>query len=104
MTTKPICVCIELVSWVNDLARNPVRNAKYHVDAKSGDTLRDVLRGFSQQHPKLHQSLWAENDSMEIGPHIEIIVNDAIMGLEKDLHSPMEGGDLVVLAGQYIGG
>ena len=104
MTNPPATVCIELVSWVNDLAQSPAKDARYQVTIRQADTLRDVLQRFSQHHPKLHKSLWSSEDPKEIGPHIEIIVNDAIMGIEKDLHSPIEGVQLVVLAGQYIGG
>ena len=69
-----------------------------------GDTARTVLNQLTGRFPKLKETLWDDNDRSKIGPHIEIIVNDAILGVTHDLDSTLNEGDRITLAGQYIGG
>ena len=40
----------------------------------------------------------------ELAEHLEIAVNDALMGIRHTLDSEMKEGDLVLLMGQYMGG
>ena len=77
---------------------------EFHEPAKAGDTVRDVLKGLSARFPKLDNALWDENARNEIGTHIEVIVNDTIMGNDYTLESPVKPGYQIILTGQYIGG
>jgi len=64
-------------------------------------TVRSVLRGLSGRYPDLDAALWHGN---ELGEHVEVIVNDAILGVTHDLDSPVKPGDRIMLLGQYMGG
>jgi molybdopterin converting factor small subunit len=64
-------------------------------------TVRSVLRGLSARYPDLQAALWHGN---ELGEHVEIIVNDAILGVTHDLDSPVKPGDRIMLLGQFMGG
>jgi molybdopterin converting factor small subunit len=64
-------------------------------------TVRSVLRGLSARYPDLEAALW---HGKELGEHVEIIVNDAILGVTHDLDSPVKPGDRIMLLGQFMGG
>jgi len=64
-------------------------------------TVRSVLRGLSDRFPELAAALWHGN---ELGEHIEVIVNDAVLGIDHTLDSRLRPGDRVTLVGQYLGG
>jgi len=64
-------------------------------------TVRSVLRGLSDRFPELTAALWHGN---ELGEHIEVIVNDAVLGIDHTLDSQLRPGDRVTLVGQYLGG
>ncbi len=100
-----ITVQVELISWVNQFVDGSgTGSVTLEEPAKPGDTVRTVLRQVADRYPKLKASLWDENDRTQIGPHIEIIVNDAILGVEHELDSSLQQGDRITLTGQYIGG
>ena len=64
-------------------------------------TVRSVLRGLSARYPDLQAALW---HGKELGEHVEVIVNDAILGVAHDLDSSVKPGDRIMLLGQYMGG
>jgi molybdopterin converting factor small subunit len=68
-----------------------------------GDTVRTVLRRLSRRFPQLEGALW-DPESGELGPHIEVVVNGAILGVRHGLDSELKGGDRILLFGQYMGG
>jgi hypothetical protein len=39
-----------------------------------------------------------------LGEHIEVLVNDAVLGIHHTLDSPAQAGDTIALIGQYLGG
>jgi molybdopterin converting factor small subunit len=63
--------------------------------------VRSVLRGLSGRFPELEAALW---HGTEIGEHIEVLVNDAVLGISHSLDSPLRPGDQITLLGQYMGG
>ena len=67
----------------------------------AGATVRSVLRDLSRRFPDLHAALWHGD---ELGEHIEILVNDAVLGIDHTLDSPLGAGDRVVLLAQFMGG
>ena len=66
-----------------------------------GATVRSVLTGLSARYPELHRALWHGN---ELGEHIEVLVDDAVLGIEHSLDSRLTSRDRVTLIGQYLGG
>jgi molybdopterin converting factor small subunit len=68
-----------------------------------GETLRQVLRRFSARHPDLDAALWSP-DHTQLGEHLEIVVNDAMLGVTHELDSPLQGGERITLLGQFMGG
>jgi len=47
-----------------------------------------------------HRRLWAQSSDA----HIEILVNDAVLGIDHTLDSPLKPGDHVTLLAQFMGG
>ena len=39
-----------------------------------------------------------------LGEHIEVLVNDAVLGIDHELDSPIAEGDRIVLLAQFMGG
>jgi molybdopterin converting factor small subunit len=64
-------------------------------------TVRSVLKGLSVRFPELDAALW---HGAGLGEHIEILVNDAVLGIDHTLDSPLEPGDRVTLLAQFMGG
>ena len=101
---EPFTVQVETLSWVHSLVDGPQEGSRFfQEEARPGDRVRDVLRRLSDRYPKLAEALW-DPATGEIGSHIEIIVNDTILGVSYELDSPVNPGDTILLAGQYIGG
>ena len=102
---NPITVQVELVAWITTFVGGTGSGSQvYEEELPAGATVDAALRQLSQRFPKLHQSLWDPEDRSAIGPHIEIIVNDAILGVAHHLESPLNDGDRIILTGQYVGG
>ena len=98
-------VNVEAIAWVRTFLGGPASGAQqFEESASKGDTVRDVLKALSARFPELDHALWDEFARNEIGTHIEIIVNDTILGSDYSLESPVHPGDQIILTGQYIGG
>ncbi len=68
-----------------------------------GETVREVLQRFSSRFIELEQALW-DASKTELGEHIEVLVNDAVLGISHTLDSGLKPGDRITLVGQYMGG
>src|SRR5881628_3665818 len=66
-----------------------------------GATVRSVLAGLSSRYPELAAALW---HGSELGEHIEVLVNDAVLGIAHSLDSPLKPGDRITLLAQFMGG
>jgi hypothetical protein len=64
-------------------------------------TVRSVLKTLSVRFPELDAALWHGND---LGEHIEILVNDAVLGVEHTLDSRLAPADRLTLLAQFMGG
>jgi molybdopterin converting factor small subunit len=64
-------------------------------------TVRSVLKTLSVRFPELDAALWHGGN---LGEHIEILVNDAVLGIDHTLDSPIKPGDRVTLLAQFMGG
>ncbi|HEV8474010.1 MAG TPA: MoaD/ThiS family protein [Methylomirabilota bacterium] len=64
-------------------------------------TVRSVLKGLSGRFPELDAALW---HGPSLGEHIEVLVNDAVLGVAHELDSPLAPGDRLTLLAQFMGG
>ncbi len=95
---------MEVVSWVTKFTGGPGTGRKeFEESVVPGETLRDVLGRFSGRYPELDQALW-DAGKKALGEHIEVMVNDAVLGITHTLDTPLKAGDRITLLGQYMGG
>jgi molybdopterin converting factor small subunit len=100
----PIRVIIETISYVNEMVSDAPGGAReFEVQARPGETVCDILRRFSREHPRLNAALW-DPETGGIGSHIEVIFNDSILGVRDSEDTPVSDNDRIVLTGQYVGG
>jgi len=98
VTTVPI----EIVGWPTKFVGGDGSTRRlFEEPLADGATLRTVLRGLSARFPELQAALWHGQD---LGEHIEILVNDAVLGIDHDLDSRLAPGDRVALLAQFMGG
>jgi sulfur-carrier protein len=97
-------VTIEAVAWVTQFVGGDGTRRKVFDEAIApGATVRSVLSRLSDRHPTLRDVLWSRAGG-ELAEHIEILVNDAVLGLTHSLDSPVRDGDRITLLAQYAGG
>jgi molybdopterin converting factor small subunit len=97
-------VQIDTVAWVTRfVGGNGSDRIGFDLLLESGDTVRTVLRRLSDRFPQLQYALW-DAESGELGEHIEVVVNGAILGVRHGLDSALKDGDRILLFGQYMGG
>ena len=60
----------------------------------------DLLAGVATTNDK---ALW-DAQTGDLGEHIEVLVNDAVLDITHTLDSPVHDGDKIALIGQYLGG
>lgn len=97
-------VTLEVTTWVTKQVGGDGSGARlFEEPFAAGDTVRTVLRRFSHRFPELDAALWNPTRT-ELGESIEVIVNDAVLGVHHRLDSPLEGGERITLLGQFMGG
>lgn len=95
---------IEITTWVTKHVGGDGTGSKQFDEAIGrGDTPRTVLRRFTHRFPELDSALWSPDHS-ELGSHIEVVVNDEVLGVAYDLDTPLTGGERITLLGQFMGG
>ena len=93
---------VEVIGWPTRFVGGDGANRRvFDEPVAAGATVRSVLRGLSARFPDLAAALWHGND---LGEHIEILVNDAVLGIDHTLDSPVKAGDRIVLLAQFMGG
>jgi molybdopterin converting factor small subunit len=93
---------VEVLAWVTKFVGGNGSQRRLFDEPLAPDaTVRSVLRGLSARFPELQHALWHEN---EIGSHVEVLVNDAVLGVSHELDSPVKAGDCIALVGAYLGG
>jgi molybdopterin converting factor small subunit len=93
---------VEVVGWPTRFVGGDGANRRvFEEPAAAGATVRSVLRGLSARFPELAAALWHGDD---LGEHIEVLVNDAVLGIDHGLDSPLRPGDRIVLLAQFMGG
>ena len=105
VATRPITVRVEVLSWVNKLVGGPGTGEEaVDVAVPKGASVRAVLRAISDRYPELGRALWDPTRPRELGDNIEVLVNNAVLGVSHDLDSEVLEGERVTLLGQYMGG
>ncbi len=105
MTGEPIRVHVEVLSWVNKFVSGPATGeVTLSEEVARGATVRSVLRQVTDRYPELGNALWDAGQPREIGDNIEVMVNNAVLGVSHDLDSEVLDGDRITLLGQYMGG
>ena len=95
---------VEAVAWVTQfVGGDGTRRRVFEEAVAPGATVRTVLRSLSNRFPKLDEALW-QRSGEGLAEHIEVLVNDAVLGITHDLDSPVQPGDRITLIGQYTGG
>jgi len=95
---------IEVTTWVTKQVGGDGTGSKlFDEDIRRGDTPRTVLRRFTTRFPELDSALWSPDHS-ELGSHIEVLVNDEVLGVSYELDTPLIGGERITLLGQFMGG
>jgi molybdopterin converting factor small subunit len=95
-------VPVELVGWPTRFVGGDGGTRRvFDEPLGPGATVRSVLRGLSARFPDLAEALWHGD---ELGEHIEVLVNDAVLGIDHTLDSPLGPGDRIALLAQFMGG
>jgi len=93
---------VEVASWVTKFVGGDGTGRRVLEEPlTSGVTVRSVLAGVSSRYPELAAALW---HGRELGEHIEVLVNDAVLGIAHSLDSPLKPGDRITLLAQFMGG
>jgi molybdopterin converting factor small subunit len=97
-------VTIEAVAWVTQfVGGDGTRRRVFDETIAPGATVRSVLSHLSDRYPTLRDVLWSRAGG-DLAEHIEILVNDAVLGLTHTIDSPVRDGDRITLLAQYAGG
>ncbi len=97
-------VTIEVVAWITKFVGGTGTQRKLFNEPLDPDpTVRGILRAFAQKFPELSAALW-DAKTGGLAEHIEVLVNDAVLGVQHTLDSPLADGDRVTLVGAYMGG
>jgi molybdopterin converting factor small subunit len=97
-------VTIEAIAWATQFVGGDGTRRRVFDEAVDSDTtVRSVLSRLSDRYPTLRNVLW-NRASGDLSEHIEILVNDVVLGLSHTLDSPVRDGDRITLLGQYAGG
>lgn len=95
---------VEVVPWLTRFfGTDNGRRIKLQRDLRPGETVEAFLRRLGQDYPELGQALW-DPQTGELGEHIEIVINDAVLGIDQQVDTPLRPGERVTLVPAYIGG
>lgn len=95
-------VTVEVVAWITTFVGGDGTGRRALEEPLTpGATVRSVLAGLTARFPDLRAALW---QGAELGEHIEVLVNDAVLGVSHALDSPLRPGDRITLLAQFMGG
>ena len=102
--TPTLAVSVEVTTWVTrHVGGDGSGSVVFTESFAPGETLRQVLRRFSARHAELDAARWSP-DHTQLGEHLEVVVNDAVLGVTHELDTPLQGGERITLLGQFMGG
>jgi molybdopterin converting factor small subunit len=97
-------VTVEVTTWVSKYVGGDGSGARtFEEPITPGEKLGDLLQRYSMRFPELDAALW-DSTRTALAEHIEVLVNDAVLGVSHDLDTPLEGGEHITLLGQFMGG
>jgi molybdopterin converting factor small subunit len=97
-------VTVEVVAWVTKfVGGDGTRRRIFEEAVAPGASVRSILVLLTDRHGALREALW-DRATGDLSEHIEVLVNDAVLGLTHTLDSPVRDGDKITLVGQYTGG
>ena len=101
-TDQAATIPVEMSSWITRFVGGDGRGPRV-IDEPLGpeSTVRSVLESLSARYPELRAALWHDR---ELGEHIEVLVNDAVLGINHTIDSSLRPGDRITLLAQYMGG
>jgi hypothetical protein len=103
-TAKRLTATVEVTTWVTKyVGGDGAGTLLFEEPITPGDTVGDVLRRYSARFPELDAALW-DGSRKGLGPHIEVLVDDAVLGVTHDLGTPLVGEERITLLGQFMGG
>lgn len=93
---------MEVVGWpTRFIGGDGATRRVFEEPVSPSSTVRSVLKAVSTRFPELDAALW---HGAGLGEHIEVLVNDAVLGIDHTLDSPVKPGDRVTLLAQFMGG
>ena len=97
---------VEVNAWVHSLVDGPMGGEREFAEpAQRGDCVVDILRRLGQRFPKLQEALWDGPPAKGVlGGHLEILVNNTILGSDYQLESPVDAAMEIMITGQFVGG
>ena len=97
-------VTVEVTTWVSKYVGGDGSGPRaFKEPITPGEKLGDLLQRYSRRFPELDGALW-DATRTALGEHIEVLVNDAVLGVSHDLDTPLGGGERITLLGQFMGG
>jgi molybdopterin converting factor small subunit len=100
--TSAATMPVEIVGWpTRFVGGDGATRRVFDEPFAPGTTVRSLLRALTSRFPDLDAALWHGDG---LGEHIEVLVNDAVLGLTHALDSPLAPGDRVTLLAQFMGG
>jgi molybdopterin converting factor small subunit len=97
-------VSVEAVAWVTRFVGGDGASRRvFREPLQPGDSARSVLRRLSARFPTLAEALWNPSTG-ELAEHVQVMVNDAVLGADVTLDTLLSPGDTVTLLGQFMGG
>ena len=95
-------VTVEVTSWATKfVGGDGTGQRRFEEPLASGATVRSVLSGLTARYPELNEHVW---NGRELGEHLEVLVNDAVLGIDHELDSVVKAGDRITLLPQFTGG
>lgn len=97
-------VTVEAVAWVTRFVGGDGTSRRaFREELLADDTVRTVLRRLSARFPALEEALW-DPATGEMAEHVQVMVNNTLVGGDLTLDSRLAPGDTVTLVGQFMGG
>jgi molybdopterin converting factor small subunit len=104
MVADRVTATVEVTTWVTKYVGGDGAGTRvFEEPFAAGETVGDLLRRYSARFPELDAALW-DTSRNALGPHIEVLVNEAVLGVSHDLETPLKGGERITLLGQFMGG
>ena len=97
-------VSIEVFAWLTRYVGGMGGGRMFFTEEfATGDDIKTVVRKLTRRFPDLDQILW-DSESGQIGASVEIIINDAFLGITHTITSEVRDGDMITLLPAWDGG